>query len=37
VAYVEWEFFTTYGQAVDAELSAIEAETPEHNVLGNGY
>jgi predicted GIY-YIG superfamily endonuclease len=30
-AYIEWEFFVTYGTAVDAERDAILTESPMHN------
>jgi hypothetical protein len=36
VEWVEWEFFPTYGMAVDAEREAIENETPVHNKIGRG-
>jgi len=32
VAYLDWEFYATYGEAVDVERDAIEAEQPRYNV-----
>jgi hypothetical protein len=34
VVEVLWEFYPTYGAAIDAERDAIEAEQPRYNKIG---